>query len=125
MDYLHLDVWTTDVVTDIETSIINNAEGVVSQTSVTEPLTAGVWTSLDIPMSDYTDQGQVVSEIFQLMFVGEPSAAGTVFIDNIYFYKEPSEGFDDGLLTNGDFELGSAFWMVGWKSLGCEYKSIC
>jgi hypothetical protein len=116
MDYLHLDVWTTDVVTDIETSIINNAEGVVSQTSVTEPLTAGVWTSLDIPISDYTDQGQVVSEIFQLMFVGEPSAAGTVFIDNIYFYKEPSEGFDDGLLTNGDFELGSAFWMVGVDS---------
>jgi hypothetical protein len=47
------------------------------------------------------------------MFVGEPWAAGTVFIDNIYFYKESTDAFDDGLLVNGDFELGSANWLVG------------
>ncbi len=113
MEYLHVDVWTTDAVTDIETNLINNAGGTVTQTPISQPLSAGEWTSLDIPISDYTDQGQVVSEIFQLMFVGEPWAAGTVFIDNIYFYKEPTDAFDDGLLVNGDFELGSANWLVG------------
>ncbi|MGB2482916.1 MAG: carbohydrate binding domain-containing protein [Flavobacteriaceae bacterium] len=113
MEYLHVDVWTTDAVTDIETNLINNAGGTVTQTPISQPLSAGEWTSLDIPISDYTDQGQVVSEIFQLMFVGEPWAAGTVFIDNIYFYKESTDAFDDGLLVNGDFELGSANWLIG------------
>ena len=59
----------------------------------------GQWTSLDIPISDYTDQGLTVTEIFQMKFVGTPWAAGTVFIDNIYFYKDPTDAFDDGLLT--------------------------
>jgi hypothetical protein len=113
MEYLHVDVWTTDAVTDLETNLINNAGGTVTQTPISQSLSAGEWTSLDIPISDYTDQGQVVSEIFQLMFVGEPWAAGTVFIDNIYFYKESTDAFDDGLLVNGDFELGSANWLVG------------
>ena len=113
MEYLHVDVWTTDAVTNIEPNLINNAGGTVTQTPISQSLSAGEWTSLDIPISDYTDQGQVVSEIFQLMFVGEPWAAGTVFIDNIYFYKESTDAFDDGLLVNGDFELGSANWLVG------------
>ena len=90
MEYLHLDVWTTDAVTDIETSIINNAGGVVSEAPVTESLNASEWTSIEIPISAFTDQGLTVSEIFQMKFVGIPWAAGTVFIDNIYFYKSPS-----------------------------------
>ena len=36
MEYLHLDVWTTDAVTDIETSIINNAGGVVTEGRITK-----------------------------------------------------------------------------------------
>ena len=90
MEFLHLDVWTTDAVTTIETSIINNAGGVVTEAPVTESLTAGEWTSIEIPISAYIDQGLTVSDIFQLKFVGTPWAAGTVFIDNIYFYKAPS-----------------------------------
>ena len=115
MEYLHLDVWTSENgdITDLETSIINNAGGTVTEAPVTSSLTAGQWTSLDIPISDYTDQGLTVTEIFQMKFVGTPWAAGTVFIDNIYFYKEPTDAFDDGLLTNGDFELGSDSWLIG------------
>ncbi|MAQ75718.1 MAG: hypothetical protein CL613_05235 [Aquimarina sp.] len=63
-------------------------------------------------MSAYTDQGLTVADIHQLKFVGDPWAAGTVFIDNIYFYKGDIL-FDDGLLTNGDFENGSDSWIVG------------
>ena len=115
MEYLHLDVWTSQNgdITDLETFIINNAGGTVTEAPVTSSLNAGQWTSLDIPISDYTDQGLTVTEIFQMKFVGTPWAAGTVFIDNIYFYKDPTDAFDDGLLTNGDFELGSSSWLVG------------
>jgi hypothetical protein len=89
MEYLHLDVWTADVVTDIETSLINGPSG-TTEAPVTTSLNADDWTSIEIPISAYTDQGLTVNEIFQLKFVGTPWAAGTVFIDNIYFYKEPS-----------------------------------
>lgn len=88
MDFIHLDVWTAEVVTDIETSLINNTTGGATEAPVTTALTPNSWTSIDIPISDYTDQGLTVSEIFQLKFVGTPWAAGTVFIDNIYFYRE-------------------------------------
>ena len=101
MEYIHLDVWTAEIVTDIETSLINNASGVVTEAPVTNALTPNSWTSIDIPISDYTDQGLTVSEIFQLKFVGTPWAAGTVFIDNIYFWREAT-----GVVTSmiEDFE---------------------
>ncbi|WP_298421941.1 PKD domain-containing protein [uncultured Kordia sp.] len=87
MEFLHVDVWTADVVTDLETSLINGPSG-ATEAPVTRPLTADSWTSIEIPISEYTDQGLSVNEIFQLKFVGTPWAAGTVFIDNIYFYRE-------------------------------------
>lgn len=101
MEFLHLDVWTAEAVTDIETSLINNASGTVTEAPVTTSLTPNSWTSIEIPISDYTDQGLTVSEIFQLKFVGTPWAAGTVFIDNIYFYREAT-----GVVTSmiEDFE---------------------
>jgi len=89
MEFLHMDVWTADEGERIETSIINNASGVVTEAPVWSDLTAGEWTTIEIPISNYTDQGLTVTEIFQMKFVGDPWAAGTVFIDNIYFYKPP------------------------------------
>lgn len=86
MKYLHMDVWTADVA-KIETSLISKTNG---EKPVVSNLTAGQWTSLNIPIADYTSQGLSVADIFQLKFVGTPWAGGTVFIDNIYFYKDPS-----------------------------------
>jgi hypothetical protein len=90
MEFLHMDVWTADV-TRIETSLINGVDGNSTEAPVWSDLTADEWTSIDIPISDYTDQGLTVDQIFQLKFVGDPWAGGTVFIDNIYFHKAPSE----------------------------------
>ena len=102
MEFIHLDVWTTDV-DQLETSLINiPADGSgTTETPVTNDLTPNEWTSIDIAISDYTDQGLTVNEILQLKFVGIPWATGTVFIDNIYFYKAPS-----GVVTDiiEDFE---------------------
>ena len=102
MEFLHLDVWTAKV-TQLETSLINipAGGGAASEKPVTKDLTADAWTSLDIPIADYVSQGLTVDEILQLKFVGTPWATGTVFIDNIYFYKAPS-----GVVTSTieDFE---------------------
>lgn len=101
MEYLHLDVWTTDV-EQLETSLINISGSTTTEAPVTNALTADEWTSIDIPISDYTDQGLTVTEILQLKFVGTPWAAGTVFIDNIYFWKESTATVDG--ITPVDFE---------------------
>ena len=109
MEYLHLDVWTSENgdITDLETFIINNAGGTVTEAPVTTSLNAGQWTSLEIPISDYTDQGLTVSDIFQLKFVGTPWAAGTVFIDNIYFYKQPTNSTAQVINFEGGYTLSS------------------
>ncbi|MDO9580980.1 MAG: hypothetical protein Q7J06_10525, partial [Bacteroidales bacterium] len=87
MEYLHMDVWTADV-NRIETSLINGVDGNSTEKPVWSPLTADKWTSINIPISAFTSQGLSVNQIFQLKFVGDPWAAGTVFIDNVYFYRE-------------------------------------
>lgn len=101
MEYLHMDVWTADL-QKIETSLINIGP---SEKPVTKDLTANQWTSIDIPVSAFTSQGLSVDKIFQLKLVGTPWAGGTVFVDNIYFYKTAAESvklpldFESSLLT--------------------------
>lgn len=94
MEFLHMDVWTADV-SRMETSLINGQDGNSTEAPVWIDLTADEWTSIDIPISAWTDQELSVNEIFQLKFVGGPWVDGldngTVFIDNIYFHKQPSE----------------------------------
>lgn len=110
MEFLHLDVWTADLVTDIEVSLINNASGTVTEAPVTTSLTPNDWTTIEIPISDYVDQGLTVNEIFQLKFVGTPWAAGTVFIDNLYFWKAPS-GTPTGIV--GTWKLSEVAGALG------------
>lgn len=90
MQYLHMDVWTADLEA-LEIFPISVGSG---EKSVTKALTKDEWTTIEIPISDFTDQGLDMSDIHQFKFVGSPWNAGgfgTVFIDNIYFYKNPSQ----------------------------------
>lgn len=86
MEYLHIDVWTNDV-SQIQIFPISIATG---EQLVTQDLVADEWNSFDIPISAFTDQGLSMEDIHQFKFVGEPWAAGTVFIDNLYFWKGAS-----------------------------------
>jgi len=81
---LHLDVWTADVAS-IKVSLIGGG----AENGVSKTLTAGTWTRLDIPLSQYTSPD--LTKIIQMKL--EPSAAGTIYVDNIYF---------DGMATTGD-----------------------
>jgi hypothetical protein len=87
MEYLHMDIWTADLA-QIRTFLIN--EGVDPPENVLSDLTVDQWTSIDIPMSAFTDQGVAIDKVHQFKFVSEPYLGGSVFIDNIYFWKEPS-----------------------------------
>ena len=90
MQYLHMEVWTADLAA-LEIFPISVSTG---EKSVVKELKKDEWTTIDIPISAFTDQGLSMSDIHQFKFVGSPWNAdgfGTVFIDNIYFYKNPSE----------------------------------
>ena len=84
MEFIHMDVWTADV-QKLETSLISLTNG---EKPVVKDLVAGQWNAVEIPISAFTSQGLTVADIHQLKFVGTPWAKGSVFIDNIYFYKQ-------------------------------------
>ena len=87
MEFLHVDAWTADLAA-LEIFPISKATG---EKSVTKDLTKDQWTSIDIPISAFTDQGLSMADIHQFKFVGSPwngGGFGTVFLDNIYFYKK-------------------------------------
>jgi hypothetical protein len=131
MEFIHMDVWTADL-QKIETSLISKSNG---ERPVVKDLVANEWTSIDIPISAFTSQnGFTVADIFQLKFVGTPWAAGTVFIDNIYFYKAatPSTGLagtwkmapEAGSLKVGPSAGSGAWWSIdaaGVTQRACYY----
>jgi hypothetical protein len=92
MEFLHIDIWSAD---NISIDIFPLQDG-VGEKSVTRTLIANEWNSFDIPLSEFTSQGLPLNSVGQFKFVGAPWAAGTVFIDNLYFYKAatPSSGLE-------------------------------
>ncbi|CAH8282859.1 hypothetical protein EV196_101710 [Mariniflexile fucanivorans] len=85
MEYLHIDVWTADLAS-LEIFPISSGTG---EKSVVKNLVADEWVSFDIPLSDFTSQGLSMDDLFQFKFVS-PTGTGTIFLDNIYFYKPSS-----------------------------------
>ncbi len=111
MEFLHIDVWTADD-NDAKLSPISPGP---NETAYDLDITPQQWTSFDIPISFFMDQNPLLdfSQIFQFKFDGDP-AGGTIFVDNLYFWKEASGStFDGGLIVNGDFEAGADPWIVG------------
>lgn len=87
MEMLHIDIWTADV-DDVDIFPISRS----GEKAVKKTLTPGQWNSIDIPLSDYTSQGLSMSDIWQFKFdnLGASRSTGTIFIDNMYFWKEPT-----------------------------------
>ncbi|MEI6555327.1 MAG: T9SS type A sorting domain-containing protein [Paludibacter sp.] len=94
MKYLHVDVWTNDAnAATFPIGIIwTGNEKTVTKTVATN----GTWTSLDIPLSEFT--GAVLSSVIQFKFqsnewltlgaAGSPSKYTTVYLDNLYFWTD-------------------------------------
>ena len=117
MEKMHIDYWVPeDVTNELLVKIVNTVDGGEAEASLgtTE---GGSWQSVELDMSVF-DGGNLSNKnkITQILIDAvDLEGIGVVYIDNFYFYKESSNGpvFDDGLLTNGDFENGSDSWLVG------------
>jgi hypothetical protein len=89
MEYVHLDYYANDA-TALEFFLISpgdtplNAKENAYDIAASEAFASGQWVSLDIPLSAYTVPE--LDKIFQIKTVGN----GTVWIDNIYFWKAPT-----------------------------------
>lgn len=105
MQYVHFDYWTTDA-ESIGFKIVNTnqPDGPTKESEVViSEITTGEWVSIDIPLSDYTTN---MSEITQMVF---SSTGVTVFIDNLYFYKAPSDPVQLPLTFDSDAETFGTF----------------
>ena len=97
METLHIDIWTADA-TSIDIYPLPNGVQPADERFVTKTLVANQWNSFEIPMTDFTGQNLPVDKLKQFKFVG----SGSVFIDNLYFYKAPSVAVQ--ALIHDDFE---------------------
>ncbi len=93
MEFFHTDIWTADA-TEIRIKLVDfgangafdgGGDDVEHEITIANPQ-RNSWISLDIPLSDFTGL-TTRANIAQLIFAGQPAGAATVFVDNVYFYK--------------------------------------
>jgi hypothetical protein len=97
---LHLDLWSADL-TSVKVSLISTGK----ENAYTQAVTAGSWNSVDIDLSNYTVADKTA--IIQIKL--ETTAAGTLYVDNIYFWGTASSGGGGGSGTpNPSAAAGSA-----------------
>ncbi len=86
MTHFHVDVWTFDE-TSLQFFQISNTTGErsVALAAPYGALTQGSWISYDIPLTAWTSQGIVATDLKEFKIVG--SGGKTVYMDNMYFYR--------------------------------------
>lgn len=97
MTHFHLDVWSPDFTLFGVKLVDFGADGafgggddVEQQLDFNAPM-QGEWVSLDIPLADFTGL-TTRSNIAQLILVGQPTGATSVWIDNVFFYNADGGG---------------------------------
>ncbi|MBT5288801.1 MAG: hypothetical protein HOL35_01380, partial [Flavobacterium sp.] len=76
--------------------------------------TGGSWQSIELDITAFDGGDLANKEKITQILIDSDGETPVAYIDNFYFYRESTtSSFDDGLLTNGDFEGGSAPWIVG------------
>ena len=91
MEFLHIDIWTVDVATPRIFVISSGAEIPHSMTNAN-----GLWKSVEIPITGITGD---VTKAIQFKFDGGNGTSSAIYVDNIYFYKSPTDTGKDATLS--------------------------
>ncbi len=83
MTHLHVDIWTPNC-TAFDIFLINTSPSTVEQSVTLTPTLSG-WNSYNINLSQYNTIA--LNNIGQIKLVGTPFGTSTVYLDNIYLYK--------------------------------------
>lgn len=114
MDYIHYDV-LSDVNTPVALFVENRTENWKGK-DVDGGLVAGVWTSFDVPVSFFIeDCGQSMEKVINLALIKEvanksghdgfmdfSSPFPTLYIANVYFWKNPAEDTEAPVMTKAE-----------------------
>lgn len=92
MTFFHADIWSSDL-TEFKVKLVDfGADGSFGggddkehEITISNPKQEE-WVSLDLPLSSFTGL-TTRSHIAQIIFVGAPSGATTVYVDNVFFYN--------------------------------------
>jgi len=89
MEFLHVDIWTN--------SQAPNVYVISSGTEISHPISSitGSWQSLNIPVSGITGN---LNNAIQFKFDG--GTGGTIYLDNLYFWKNPAAAGSDASLSD-------------------------
>jgi len=106
MEFLHVDIWVaagTDRL--VKVSPIDNSGVGPGEVLVDVPVTPGSWNSVDLPKSAFGDMSW--NSVFQMKFDGQFNSDGSantdpfdIYLDNIYFWKEPTQTGTDASLSD-------------------------
>lgn len=98
MEYLHIDIWTSNA-TVVKVSPIDNSGSGAPETLVSIPLVSGGWSSVDLPKAAFT--GMSWNSVFQLKFDGQAGVSpSNIYLDNIYFWKTAVAAGNDATLSD-------------------------
>nr|WP_299485907.1 PKD domain-containing protein [uncultured Allomuricauda sp.] len=99
MTNFHIDVWTATEF-DLITGVVDFAgdgfgSGNDTRGDERTTLTAGSWTSVDVSIADLQTAGLTATPTdFSQLILDVVDVVGTIYVDNIYFYKEAVGGGD-------------------------------
>ena len=94
MEYLHVDIWTDG---GVAPNIFLISPGPV-ETPYAISNVAGSWQSLDIPLSNFSPVDLV--NVFQFKFDGGNGTSSAIYVDNLYFWKNPTAPGSDATLSD-------------------------
>jgi hypothetical protein len=97
MTHVHFDIWSPDftffgikLVDFGADGAFGGGDDVEHQVDFDMPA-QGQWVSLDIPLSDFVGL-TTRNNLAQYILVGRPTGTTSVFVDNVYFYKQQGGG---------------------------------
>ncbi|HMN88422.1 MAG TPA: T9SS type A sorting domain-containing protein [Saprospiraceae bacterium] len=100
MTHFHIDVWSADftffgikLVDFGADGAFGGGDDVEHQVNFTTPA-RGQWLSLDIPLSEFAGL-TTKANLAQYILVGQPTGANTIYVDNLYFFKEMGTSAND------------------------------
>jgi len=91
MTHLHVDVWTPNSTTFRIKLVDFGGDGPGGDNDTEfeipfENIAQEEWVGLDIPLTDFMDMNQ--SDIAQFIISSLPAGASTVYLDNVYYYRD-------------------------------------
>ena len=99
MEKLHIDYWVpTGVENELLVKIVNTIDGGEDVESLGTTV-AGSWQSIDLDMTGFDGGNLANTEKITQILIDAVDRAATVYVDNFYFYKEPSTTSDIIFIT--------------------------